>query len=275
MARAIPSTRRHRPLEIAPRQGMADGLICLAVHCQPIARPAMQRPHPVSRRSLPEPGIQQLAKQVVVAIPLRILVEGDEEQVRRVGLFQQAIAMGAPGHGLAQLPAQAGEDRGLEKEIPDVGRLPVEHLLREVGQDVAVAAAEAGNESRGIPLAAHRQPCQLQAGYPAFGAFFQGSNLGLGQRERQPFVEQIRCFALTEPQVIGPQLRQPVVGVQPAQREGRILTRDQHEVQVFGPTGHQAIDGLEDLRRVDGVKVVEHQEKPGARPENIVEQARS
>ena len=58
---------------------------------------------------------------------------------------------------------------------------PLQHLLGQVVQDVAVAAAERRHEPGHVRLAPQRQGGQLQPGRPPFGAGRQRRHRGLGQ----------------------------------------------------------------------------------------------
>ncbi len=90
---------------------------------------------------------QQIGKQMVVAVPLPLVVQGDQEHVGVEQPFQQGMAVCAPGDRVAQITAQPVQDRRLQQEMLDLFRLPVEHFFGEVAQNEPVAAAQGGDET--------------------------------------------------------------------------------------------------------------------------------
>ncbi len=66
--------------------------------------------------------LQHVGEEVVVAIPPTPVVERDEEQVPSIERLQRRLAAALAGDGVAQRPAQPGQDRGLQQEAPDVAR---------------------------------------------------------------------------------------------------------------------------------------------------------
>ena len=86
--------------------------------------------------------------------------------------LRRRVSLGV-GHAL--------EDRGPEQEVLHLLRLPLDDLLDEVVDDVAVVPGETGDELRGIVAALHGECGELEGGYPAFGATLQRRDVGLGQ----------------------------------------------------------------------------------------------
>jgi hypothetical protein len=95
---------------------------------------------------------QGLGEQGVIAVPLPVLVERDHEQVRALQCFEQLLRrLLAPYviglvvrcyHSRAELGRELLEDCGVEEEASHPGRLPIEHLLGNVIQDIAVTTAQ-------------------------------------------------------------------------------------------------------------------------------------
>ena len=56
---------------------------------------------------------------------------------------------------------------------------------------------------------------ELQAGDPAFGALFQGGDIGLGKRETHAVIQEAGGFAGGKAQVDQAKLGELVVGAQP------------------------------------------------------------
>ena len=64
-----------------------------------------------------ELALQQVAQQVVVAEPDPAVVEGDQEQVRAVGLGEQRAGVVVAGDRGAQRRAHPLEDRRAQQEV--------------------------------------------------------------------------------------------------------------------------------------------------------------
>jgi hypothetical protein len=66
-----------------------------------------------------------------IAIPLPLVVQGDQEQVGAEQPFQQGVTIGTSGDRVAQIAVQPVQDSGLEQEILDLFRLLAEDLFGE------------------------------------------------------------------------------------------------------------------------------------------------
>ena len=108
-------------LHVAGRRRVMKGLQEPAVAFMPLTGADVQVGDLLRRQALPQPSSQQVAEEVVIAIPAPLVVEGDDEQVGALdGL--QGLVTGA-GRGaqdrIAQGAAQAVEDGGAQQERPD------------------------------------------------------------------------------------------------------------------------------------------------------------
>ena len=77
-----------RGADIAGRRGMLDRLVHLTLVRVPGRRPLVERPNGLRMR-LTELMPQQVAEEVVVAVPLPLGVEGDDEQVCALEVLQE------------------------------------------------------------------------------------------------------------------------------------------------------------------------------------------
>ena len=142
---------------------------------------------------------QQLGEQVVVAVPVAVVVEGDQEQV---GLLQLGQQLGRPlglQHRVAQRPRQPLQDRGADHEAAQRLGLAGQDLGAQVVDDVAVAGLEAGDERARVGLAPQRQPGQVQPGRPALGPLPQPLGLVGGQLQAHRLLQQRPASALVKP----------------------------------------------------------------------------
>src|SRR5256885_1231210 len=93
----------------------------------PHARTAMQR---VSMFRFAERKLvaQQLTEEMVVAVPLALRVERDQEEVRTFQLVEDRHRARPVGDCVAERRAEASEDRRLEQEAPRVLGKAGQHL---------------------------------------------------------------------------------------------------------------------------------------------------
>ena len=151
----------------------------------PGRRVAVQLRHPAGLFGL-QAGAEQVGEQVVVAPPAADLIQRHQEQSRPLHLLQQRLAARAAGHRVTQRAGQPLQHRGLQQERAHLLALPLEHLLGQVVQHVAVAAGERRHEPGHIVLPAQRQAGQLQPRRPPFGPFRQRRHGRIGQGQAGP-----------------------------------------------------------------------------------------
>jgi hypothetical protein len=128
-----------RPREVLhPRFELVTGQV-------PVGRPLQQLPL-VDDPLLAEVLTQQGPEERVVAEPLPAVVEATDEQRAPVEVVEHLLAVVPPGDGIAQRRGQAPEDRRLQQEAADVGRLMLHDVLGQVLGDVPVVTGEGGEE---------------------------------------------------------------------------------------------------------------------------------
>jgi hypothetical protein len=141
-----------RLLAVAGRDRVPDRAVGVAVRQEPASRaPVQLRDH--GRLGALQLASQELAEEVVVAVPLAALVQRDQEQVRPLDLGERGGGVAA-GDRIADRHAEPLEDRRAEEEVADVAAQPSEHLAAEVVDDVTVVAGEVADEPAGVVLVA-------------------------------------------------------------------------------------------------------------------------
>ena len=178
-----------------------------------------------------QPGAEHVGEEVVIAVPVASIVEGDEEQVRAVELLQRRSPVGAQGDGVAQPAGEAVEHRGLQEERSDRFGLAVEHLLDEVVDDEAVVAGEVLDEPVDVVAALQRQRRELERSDPALGSGTERVDVTGGEVQTHRVVEVRRCLVVRESQVRGANLRQLPAGPETPQWERRVGSAGEHEVE--------------------------------------------
>ena len=138
-----------RPGRLPGRGRVPDGVIGQPVLLAPGRGVAVQLRRAAGLFLL-QAGAEQVGEQVVIAPPAAQLIQRDQEQPRPFRLLEQRLAASAAGDRVAQRAAEPVQHRGLQQERPQLLVLPLEHLLGQVVQDVAVAAGERGHERGGI-----------------------------------------------------------------------------------------------------------------------------
>ena len=108
--------------------------------------------------------------------------------------------------------------------------LPVQHLLGQVVQHVAVAAGELRDEPLDVAAPLQRQRRQLQPGGPAFGALPQRrDDVRSGRSSPVEAAQQLGGLAEREAQIGGAQLGQLPARPQSGQRQRRVAAAGQHQ----------------------------------------------
>ena len=162
-------------VHVAGQRGVTKGLEQVPGTLAPRTGPDVQLGDLLRRQVPLEPVPQQVAEELVIAVPVPFVVEGDDEQVGALDGRQRLLAGAGRGleDGIAEWPAQAVEDGGAQQEGPDLGRLPLQDLLEQVVQHEAVAAGERADEPGRVGDPLDGDGRHLQAGDPALGAGVQ------------------------------------------------------------------------------------------------------
>src|SRR6266516_2937244 len=96
-------------------------------------------------------------RQVVVAVPMPLLVQGDHKQVGPLERFQHGLTSLLFSHCIAEWSAEAFQETGVQEKLLHRGGLPREHLCGEVVEHIAMAAAEGRQKRRDISPALQRK----------------------------------------------------------------------------------------------------------------------
>src|SRR3972149_3561496 len=106
-----------------------------AVGCVPLAGPSMQLIHRVTRLNV-QAVMQQIDKEMMIAIPLARLIERYDEEIGLLQSTQHVAAVAPVDYRITQGRGKTIEDGGLEPEILHIGRVGVEDLGRQIVQEV-------------------------------------------------------------------------------------------------------------------------------------------
>jgi len=143
--------------------------------------------------------------------------------------------------------------------LPDVGLLR-QYFLDEVVDDVPVVPGEPGDESADVRPSLHRDRGELERSDPAFGSSFQRGDVVRGEVQTGDVVEVGGDFVGGEAQVGGADLDQFPAGPQPSQRQERVGSAADHQVDVRWEVLEQERHAVAEVGPVDQVVVVEHQD---------------
>ena len=241
----------------------------------PCARPSVQHPRTlgVGDRELVS---QQLPEQVVVAVPLPLGVEGDEEEVRPLELA--AASATAPGRSVTA--SHKGAQRRSSTDVwSRKSRIssdrPGQHLRAQVVDDVAVVARERLDELVRAGPVPDGQRRQVEAGRPSLGQLAQPDDVVPVEPEPVQPVEEEVGVLLGEAQLLRVDLGQLAAGAEPRQRKRGLGTaRRSPAATVRGRCSRKVARALVDLRAPDQVVVVEHQHDLVGQRGELVEEHR-
>ena len=254
----MPLDQPRRPVTLAGGERVPQGVVGQALVLVPGRGGAVELRDPLGLL-LPEAGPEQVGEQLMVAPPAPDLVQGDQEQIRPLQPLQHLLAPGSAGDRITQRPTQPLQHTGRQQKLAHQRGLAVQDLGGQIVQDRTVAAREAGHEPGRVGVVAQRQPGQLEAGGPAFGAGGQGGHRLVGQGLAGVPGQQGGGFGGAKAQVGGADLGQLAAGPQAGQGQGRVGPAGQHQPQPRRRMLQQQADAVVDRRRLDQVVVVDHQ----------------
>jgi hypothetical protein len=140
---------------------------------QAVNGPAVQLSDSLILASL-QSCLQHLGEQGVIAIPNTLVIQGGDEQVGLLHVLQHCLSAGIPRDCIAQGSAQALQIGGFQQEIQRAWGALVEHFLRQIPQDMPVAARKGPDEPWQVVVILHGERRDLQTGNLALGAPLQG-----------------------------------------------------------------------------------------------------
>jgi hypothetical protein len=147
----VPLNQPRRPGRVRGSQGVAHRVVGEAMLLTPGGRGPVKARNPAGPLLL-QAGAEQVGEQVVVAPPAAHLIQRHQEQAGPLHPLQHRLAVGPAGDRITQPAGQAFQHRGFQQEGAQLLLLAVQHLLGQVVQDIAVAAAERRHEPGGIRL---------------------------------------------------------------------------------------------------------------------------
>ena len=162
-------------------------------------RTTVERRHHLGLASL-ELVPEELAEEVVVAVPLAPAVERHHEAVCALERLERVRRPRRLEHGVAETAAHALQDRGVLEELRFGFRQPREELEAEVLGDEPVAAGKVLGTHRACRPGLHRQRREVEAGRPALGPLGQLGDLVVVELDTRR-CEQQPGFLLVQPEV--------------------------------------------------------------------------
>ena len=207
------------------------------------------------------------------AVPLAVLVERDEEELRLLKPVEQGVAALVAGEGVAQRAVQA-VDHGAEHQqaLCLGGQVAQQHFV-EIAHHAAVRAVEV---ARGR-VCAQRKESELRARAPAFGGGRHAGHFGFGERaaaqrlaERRKLGGVEREIACAEHHALVAQLKLAHAQAgRAAAGHDPVHVRRRVEHQVFKGT-QQAVAGM--AIHLQRLEAVDHDAQPVRRAVERVEQ---
>jgi hypothetical protein len=287
--RAQPAGDRRKPAaveELAPVHGdelrrggevVAGDRVPDRLGDRALARPPGRRA-PVqpwdARGRVPLQLAAELSEQRVVAVPPAAIVERDREEVAPLELGEPLGRAGLARDHVAEVGAQAVQDRGPDEEAAQLRRDPVEDLAAEVVDDVAVVPGERGEERGALGASAQREPCELEPGGPALRAPLDLRDLLAGEIEPEAAVQERGRLGVREAQMPAPQLDHLVARAQTVEREVGIRARRDRELEGRRREVEQRRERRVDARVDDLVEIVEDEHAGRVAPREVVDEQR-
>src|SRR5690242_2138226 len=103
----------------------------------------------------------------MIAIPLPLLVEWNDEEIAPLQRLQPRAASLLPRDSIAERTGQSVENCSLKQEAARFLRLPLQDLVDQIIDDVPVVSREGRNEAGHVVVALQGQRGQLESRNPA------------------------------------------------------------------------------------------------------------
>ena len=132
---------------------------------------------------------QEIHEERVIAIPLAVVVECDEEEVGALELLEQVCRVVPACDGISERRADGVEDRRIEEKAAPFRVERIEHDLGQVVDNVPIRAAESGDELGRMLGLLERQGCKLDAGRPTLSALVERGERFPVEPEADPLVQ--------------------------------------------------------------------------------------
>ena len=187
------------------------------------------------------------------------VVERQQEEVRPRQRVQRGRGAAPVEDRVAQRRAQPLEHRGPQHERLQLGFVRGEHLAGEEVDHVRAGAVERTHQAGLVRAARERQRGEVDPGRPPLRAPDERLDVGGGQVEREPAVEELVRLGGREPQRVRAELDQLAARPQRAERQRRIRPGRDHELHVRRQVIDEPGDGLARGTGREPVEVVEHQ----------------
>ena len=240
---------------VAGALGVVDRVLRRPVGLEPCRRAHVELAG--SARFLPaQLRQQQLAQQVVVAVPLAAPVERHDEEVAALQLFQQRARSRRVERGIAQRATHPLEHGGTRQERRLAFRQPIEQLGPEVVDHEAVVTAERPVGRGAWRTAAGSECREVQTGRPALGAGLQRMHVRRGELDTHR-VDEGDGLGLGHREVVDSDLDDPALGAQARRRQWQLVARADGELRARRQPEGEGEDGVEALPVRHGFEVVD------------------
>jgi hypothetical protein len=151
--------------EIAALVRIDERLVRRSVQLAPTRRPPPVQGEQLRVATIELPP-QEIAEQMVVAVPLAVIVDRHDEGVRPSEGLERRGRVGRAEHRIAQGRRHALEDRCPEQEALEMLGLALQHLLQQVVGGLGLIARQSSGPGAGIVTAAQRERRQHDRGGP-------------------------------------------------------------------------------------------------------------
>ncbi len=251
--------QRGRPFPIARPEQVVDSLIRITLRLVIVGGQQVVPPALVETGQL----FQKVVEDVMVA--QAAVAEIDDEQVDTPQIGQHGGAGGPNLKGVARFGGDNAQDRCGPQKLLHVGRLSFKDIRRQQVEQCIQRGDLVGENvlNRIICPAAQALPHQLQGDGPALGCLMEQIGFFGRQRVTVGVGEEGGDLGRCEGQVSAVDLPHHPLRL-PTRQVGqrKRLAAGQDDVQIGWGQGHQPVDQVSDLRRVDSqMHIVEHEQR--------------
>ncbi len=248
---------------------MSNRLGWEAFRQQPPRRAAVELGDEVRLRRL-ELVLEKLGEEVVVAVPLPLRIEREEEEVRAGDRVEHRRRQRAPRDGIAQRRGESLQNGRAAEEQAHVLGLGSKDLLAQVVDDAAVVAGERLDVLARVIASAKRERGQVEARSPALRSLSKSRHGSLVDSEMVKAVDECVGLFGREGECTGVDLDELTLGAQSRECKRGLVPRRDHELDGARQVLEEELEPVMDLGMGDEVVVVEDEHDVAGRGLELV-----
>ncbi|MCY1218547.1 hypothetical protein D9M68_442290 [compost metagenome] len=205
-----------------------------------------------------QPVLQEAGEETVVAVPVALGVEREQQQVGALEVVEHLARVAAAGERIAQRCAELAEHAGVEQEGAAGAGLPREDVFGKELAQFQVRAGERCDKGRVVAALLQRQRGEVDRRGPALGAAVQRGDVVVAQRQAAAAAQQLGGLLQRKAQRGRRDLQQLAARTQAPQAQFRRGPGPGHQRAARWQRRDQLLQEVERGRAMQRFEIVQH-----------------